>query len=78
VARRLDAVVDLNPELDLLGVVLFGVIRSAKRVSETAREAIELDLGDGARSSVSPSGTPKRRRRRAANAGCSRSSSRKP
>jgi len=48
VARRLDAVVDLNPDLDLLGVVLFGVNRSAKRVSETAREAIEQDLGAGA------------------------------
>lgn len=47
VARRLDAVVDLNPDLDLLGVVLFGVNRSAKRVSETARAAIEADLGDG-------------------------------
>lgn len=45
VARRLDAVVDINPDLDLLGVVLFGVNRSAKRVSETAREAIREDLG---------------------------------
>lgn len=48
VARRLDAVVGLNPDLDLLGVVLFGVNRSAKRVSETAREGIRSDLGDGA------------------------------
>lgn len=48
VARRLDAVVGLNPDLDLLGVVLFGVNRSAKRVSETARAAIAEDLGDEA------------------------------
>ncbi|WP_458117309.1 ParA family protein [Arthrobacter sp. D2-10] len=48
VARRLDAVVALNPNLDLLGIVLFGVNRSAKRVSENAREAIRNDLGSGA------------------------------
>lgn len=46
VARRLDAVVDINPDLDLLGVVLFGVNRSARRVSETARAAIASDVGD--------------------------------
>lgn len=45
VARRLDAVVDINPDLDLLGVVLFGVNRTAKRVSETARAAIATDVG---------------------------------
>lgn len=48
VARRLDAVVSINPDLDLLGIVLFGVNRSAKRVSESAREAIRKDLGSGA------------------------------
>lgn len=48
VARRLDAVVAINPDLDLLGIVLFGVNRSAKRVSESAREAIRQDLGPGA------------------------------
>lgn len=48
VARRLDAVVTINPDLDLLGIVLFGVNRSAKRVSESAREAIRQDLGSGA------------------------------
>ncbi|MHA7287695.1 ParA family protein [Arthrobacter sp. MDT3-44] len=48
VARRLDAVVSINPDLDLLGIVLFGVNRSAKRVSESAREAIRQDLGSGA------------------------------
>jgi chromosome partitioning protein len=48
VARRLDAVVEINPDIDLLGVVLFGVNRSAKRVSEAAREAVLKDLGEGA------------------------------
>ncbi|MCG2621106.1 ParA family protein [Arthrobacter sp. I2-34] len=48
VARRLDAVIDINPHLDLLGVVLFGVNRSAHRVVEAAREGIREDLGDGA------------------------------
>lgn len=45
VARRLEAVVDINPDLDLLGVVLFGVNRAARRVSDTARAAITDDLG---------------------------------
>lgn len=45
VARRLDAVVDINPDLDLLGVVLFGLARNARRVSDTARAAIAEDLG---------------------------------
>lgn len=45
VARRLEAVVDINPDLDLLGVVLFGVNRAARRVSEVARAAITEDLG---------------------------------
>jgi cellulose biosynthesis protein BcsQ len=48
VARRLDAVIDINPNLDLLGVVLFGVNRSAHRVSQAAREGIRQDLGDEA------------------------------
>jgi len=48
VARRLDAVIDINPDLDLLGVVLFGVNRSAHRVSQTARESIHQDLGQEA------------------------------
>jgi len=48
VARRLDAVVDVNPDLDLLGVVLFGVNRGATRVIESTRAAIMGDLGDGA------------------------------
>lgn len=48
VARRLDSVIDVNPDIDLLGVVLFGVNRSAHRVSEAAREGIRADLGEGA------------------------------
>ncbi|NKX54778.1 ParA family protein [Arthrobacter mobilis] len=48
VARRLDAVIDINPNLDLLGVVLFGVNRSAHRVVEAARDGIQEDLGQGA------------------------------
>ena len=48
VARRLDSVLDVNPDLDLLGVVLFGVNRSATRVLEAARMSITADLGEGA------------------------------
>lgn len=48
VARRLDAVVDINPDLDLLGVVLFGVNKGATRVIESARAAVLDDLGEGA------------------------------
>lgn len=48
VARRLEAVIPINPDIDLLGIVLFGVNRSAKRVSETAREGIKAELGDEA------------------------------
>lgn len=46
VARRLDAVVDLNPGLDLLGVVLFGAGTSAHRIKEDARARIIEALGD--------------------------------
>ncbi|SDQ22434.1 ParA family protein [Quadrisphaera sp. DSM 44207] len=45
VARRLDAVLDVNPDLDLLGVVLFGVNRVARRVTDGARQAVAEDLG---------------------------------
>ncbi|GGC17626.1 ParA family protein [Cellulomonas carbonis] len=45
VARRLDAVVDLNPGLDLLGVVLFGTGSSAHRIKEEARARIVEALG---------------------------------
>lgn len=45
VARRLDAVVDLNPGLDLLGVVLFGTGTGAHRIKHEARERIVEALG---------------------------------
>jgi chromosome partitioning protein len=45
VARRLDGVVDLNPTLDLLGVVLVGVTTNASRVREDARALIAEALG---------------------------------
>ena len=45
VARRLDAVVDLNPNLDLLGVVLFGTGSSAHRIKDEARSLIVDALG---------------------------------
>jgi chromosome partitioning protein len=35
-----------NPNLQLLGVVMFGVGRGATRVMRRAREAVEADLGD--------------------------------
>lgn len=45
VARRLDAVVDLNPGLDLLGVVLFGTGTGAHRIKQDARDRIVEPLG---------------------------------
>ncbi|MGL5857408.1 MAG: ParA family protein [Angustibacter sp.] len=45
VARRLDSVLDVNPGLDLLGVVLFAVGTSARVVRETARQGIMDVLG---------------------------------
>lgn len=45
VARRLDDVMDVNPDLDLLGVVLVGVGSSAHRVRQTARDLISEALG---------------------------------
>lgn len=45
VARRLDAVVDLNPTLDLLGVVLFGTGTAAHRIKDDARTHIVEALG---------------------------------
>ena len=44
-ARRLDGVVDINPGLDLLGVVLVGVGTTAHKVQETARAKISEELG---------------------------------
>lgn len=45
VARRLDSVLDVNPQLDLLGVALFGVDVSATRVLESARQMVADVLG---------------------------------
>ncbi|GGM16217.1 ParA family protein [Nakamurella endophytica] len=45
VARRLDSVVDVNPNLDLLGVVLMGVGTSAHKVQQTTRDMISETLG---------------------------------
>lgn len=45
VARRLDGVLDLNPDLDLLGVVLVGTGTTAHRVQEEARTLIAEALG---------------------------------
>lgn len=48
VGRRFAAARELNPDLELLGVVLFGVTSSASRVRDAAREAIRSDLGGSA------------------------------
>lgn len=45
VAARFAAARKLNPDLAVLGVVLFGVNRSAKRIEAEARAAIEAELG---------------------------------
>ncbi|BDZ44047.1 chromosome partitioning ATPase (plasmid) [Paraoerskovia sediminicola] len=46
VADRLEAVLDLNPDLDLLGVALFAVDTSATRVQHEARNMIAESVGD--------------------------------
>lgn len=46
VAARFTNARILNPDLAVLGVVLFGVNRSAKRIEAEARAAIETELGD--------------------------------
>ena len=48
VADRFSAARVTNPQLRLLGVVLWGVTSSAKRVRSAARNAITTDLGDSA------------------------------
>ena len=45
VASRFQAATLINPELELLGVLLFGVTGSASRVAAGARESLERDLG---------------------------------
>lgn len=44
-ANRLDQVIDLNPDLDLLGIVLFGTSQSAKRIRQEAVEEVNEILG---------------------------------
>lgn len=44
-ANRLDQVLDLNPELDLLGIVLFGTSQSAKRVRKEYVDQVNEVLG---------------------------------
>lgn len=48
VARRFTDARQLNPQLALLGVVLFGVATGATRVKERARELVAADLGGAA------------------------------
>ncbi|WP_255596406.1 ParA family protein [Cellulomonas sp. C5510] len=45
IARRLDQVIDVNPDLDLLGVVLFDVENQATNVRENARRMIAEVIG---------------------------------
>jgi chromosome partitioning protein len=47
VARRFAAARAVNPDLALLGVVLFGVNTAARRILRQAREALAGDLGPG-------------------------------
>lgn len=46
-SERLESVVDVNPALDLLGVVLFDLEKSATRVEAEAREMVTEVLGSG-------------------------------
>lgn len=48
VARRFALARTANPTLTLLGVVLFGVNSSARRVTSSARESLAADLGGAA------------------------------
>lgn len=48
IARRFVHAREINPELALLGVVLFGVTKSASRVHKRARDVIEAELGGAA------------------------------
>lgn len=45
VAKRLDSVIDVNPAIDLLGVVIAATSSSAKSVQRTVREAIVEAFG---------------------------------
>lgn len=48
VARRFALAREANPTLTLLGVVLFGVNSSARRVTSSARDSLVADLGGAA------------------------------
>ncbi|WP_299039926.1 ParA family protein [uncultured Pseudokineococcus sp.] len=48
VADRFAAARELNPDLELLGVVLFAVTKSATRIDRRARENLAADLGGAA------------------------------
>jgi len=45
VAKRLDSVIDVNPGIDLLGVIIAATSSSAKSVQRTVREAITEAFG---------------------------------
>lgn len=47
VAKRLDSVIDVNPGIDLLGVIIAATSSSAKSVQRAVREAIEDAFGTG-------------------------------
>lgn len=48
IAHRLEQVLDINPELDLLGVCLFDIEKQATRVGEEARQMIIETVGSEA------------------------------
>lgn len=45
VAKRLDAVIDVNPDIDLLGVIIAATSSSAKSVQRTVRDSIREAFG---------------------------------
>ena len=45
IAQRLDQVIDINPDLDLLGVALFDIEKQATRVEESARQMVAETVG---------------------------------
>lgn len=47
-AERFVAAREINPDLELLGVVMFGITKGATRIDAQAREGIETDLGGAA------------------------------
>jgi chromosome partitioning protein len=45
IAERLDTVIDLNPDIDLLGVILFGSLKSETAVRQAFRDKVTVALG---------------------------------